>query len=165
MSVEHYNRIFRMVQKGLPVTLSMELKAAYTNPDEMEHNIIAEIPGTDLKDEVVMFGAHFDSWHSGTGATDNAAGSSVMMEAARILLQVIKETGVQPAAPCAWLCGRAKSRDCWAPEGMSATILRLRPRMAASRNLNRSRPKYRPITTWITVPGKSAGFTFRAIRR
>ena len=96
MSVEHYNRIFRMVQKGMPVTLSMELKAAYTNPDEMEHNIIAEIPGTDLKDEVVLFGAHFDSWHSGTGATDNAAGSSVMMEAARILLQVIKETGVQP---------------------------------------------------------------------
>lgn len=96
MSVEHYNRIFRMMQKGIPVTLSMELKANYTNPDEMEHNIIAEIPGTDLKDEVVMFGAHIDSWHTGTGATDNAAGSAVMMEAARILLQTIKETGIQP---------------------------------------------------------------------
>ena len=74
MSVEHYNRIFRLAQKEIPVTLNMELKAKYTNEDGMEHNIIAEIPGTDLKDEVVMFGAHFDSWHSGTGATDNACG-------------------------------------------------------------------------------------------
>ena len=96
VSVEHYNRLFRMIQKGMPVTVSMELKASYTNPDEMEHNILAEIPGTDLKDEVVMFGAHLDSWHTGTGATDNAAGSAVMMEAARILMQTIKGTGIQP---------------------------------------------------------------------
>lgn len=96
LSVEHYNRIFRLLQRGIPVTLSMELKAQYTNPDGMEHNIIAEIPGTDLKDEVVMFGAHFDSWHAGTGATDNGAGTVAMMEAARILQEVIRETGVRP---------------------------------------------------------------------
>ncbi len=96
MSVEHYNRILRMIDKGLTVSLSMDLQVAYTNEDGMEHNIIAEIPGTDLSDEVVMFGAHFDSWHTGTGATDNAAGSSVMMEAARILLKTIEETGVRP---------------------------------------------------------------------
>ncbi len=96
MSVEHYNRIFRLLKKGIPVTLSMEIDAIYTNPDGMEHNIIAEIPGTDLKDEVVIFGAHFDSWHTGTGATDNAAGSAVMMEAARILMETIKETGIKP---------------------------------------------------------------------
>jgi hypothetical protein len=96
LSVEHYNRIFRMMQKGLPVKLNINLKAQYTNEDGMEHNIIAEIPGTDLKDEVVIFGAHLDSWHTGTGATDNGAGSAVMMEAARILLKTIEETGVQP---------------------------------------------------------------------
>lgn len=96
LSVEHYNRIFRMLNKGIPVTINVDLKSQYTNPDGMEHNIIAEIPGTDLKDEVVIFGAHFDSWHTGTGATDNGAGSSVMMEAARILLETIKETGIQP---------------------------------------------------------------------
>ena len=62
----------------------------------MEHNVIAEIPGSDLSDEVVMFGAHFDSWHSATGATDNGAGSAVMMEVARILMETIQETGVQP---------------------------------------------------------------------
>ncbi|MBK7869657.1 MAG: M20/M25/M40 family metallo-hydrolase [Saprospiraceae bacterium] len=97
MSVEHYNRIFRLLKKNVPVKLTMNLDAAYYNPDKsMERNIIAEIPGTDLKDEVVMFGAHFDSWHPGTGATDNAAGSSAMVEAARILLETIKETGVKP---------------------------------------------------------------------
>ena len=96
LSVEHYNRIFRMMQKGVDVQLRVNMKSDYTNPDGMEHNIIAEIPGTDLADQVVIFGAHFDSWHTGTGATDNGAGSAVMMEAARILLETIKETGVQP---------------------------------------------------------------------
>ena len=96
LSVEQYNRIFRLLHRGLPVQLSMDLKTSYSNSDGLEHNIIAEIPGTDLKDEVVMFGAHFDSWHTGTGATDNAAGSSVMMEVARILLNTIKESGIQP---------------------------------------------------------------------
>lgn len=96
LSVEHYNRIFRMLNKGISVQLSMNLEASYTNNDQMEHNIIAEIPGTDLKDEVVMFGAHFDSWHTGTGATDNGAGSAVMMEVARILLESIKASGIQP---------------------------------------------------------------------
>lgn len=96
MSVEHYNRIFRLLSKNIPVRLSMDLQVSFSNPDGMEHNIFADIPGTDLKDEVVMFGAHFDSWHSGTGATDNGAGSAVMMEAARILMKTIKESGIQP---------------------------------------------------------------------
>ena len=96
VAVEHYNRIQRILEKGIPVKLNIDFKANYTNPNGMEHNIIAEIPGTDLKDEVVMFGAHFDSWHAGTGATDNGSGSSVMLEAARIILETIKETGIQP---------------------------------------------------------------------
>lgn len=96
LAIEHYNRIFRMLDKGVPVTLSVDSQSNYTNPDGNEYNVIAEIPGTDLKDEVVMFGAHFDSWHAGTGATDNGAGSAVMMEAARILIETIKETGIKP---------------------------------------------------------------------
>lgn len=96
MSVEHYNRVFRLMNQGIPVKLSMNLKTSYNSEDPMERNIIAEIPGTDKADEIVMFGAHFDSWHTGTGATDNAAGSSVMMEAARILQEMIKETGIKP---------------------------------------------------------------------
>ena len=96
ISNEHYNQIFRLLHKSIPVEISLNLEVSYHNQDGMEHNIIAEIPGSDLQDEVVMFGAHFDSWHSGTGATDNAAGSAVMMEAARILLQTFEEMSIQP---------------------------------------------------------------------
>lgn len=91
---EHYGRIYRMLKKDVPVHLEMELDVTFHDEDLYGYNVIAEIPGTDpdLKDEIVMLGAHFDSWHAATGATDNAAGSAVMLEAMRIL----KETGVEP---------------------------------------------------------------------
>ncbi len=88
---EYYNRLVRQSLKGLPVKLELTLETEFT-PASPAFNIIGEIPGTDLKDEVVMIGAHFDSWHAGTGATDNASGSAVMMEAMRIL----KTLGVSP---------------------------------------------------------------------
>lgn len=85
VAVEHYNRIIRMLQRGAPVQLEFNVASKFHDQDLMSYNVVAEIPGTDLKDEVVMLGAHFDSWHTGTGATDNAAGSAVCMEAVRIL--------------------------------------------------------------------------------
>jgi len=85
VSVEHYNRLIRMLERGAAVQLEVNISAKYWDQDLMSYNVIGEIPGTDLKDEIVMLGAHFDSWHSGTGATDNAAGSAVCMEAMRIL--------------------------------------------------------------------------------
>ncbi|MCS6873442.1 MAG: M20/M25/M40 family metallo-hydrolase [Pyrinomonadaceae bacterium] len=83
--VEQYNRICRLLKQGIPVTMTVNLEAKFYEDDLRGYNTIAEIPGTDLKDEVVMLGAHLDSWHAGTGATDNAAGSAVVMEAVRIL--------------------------------------------------------------------------------
>jgi hypothetical protein len=85
LSVEHYNRIVRMLQAGERVSLTVDLAVEWQDADLMGYNTVAEIPGTDLKDEVVMLGGHMDSWHSGTGATDNGAGVSVAMEAVRIL--------------------------------------------------------------------------------
>jgi len=85
VAVEHYNRIVRMLQAGEPVKMTVDLSVAWQDADPMGYNTIAEIPGTDLKDEIVMLGGHMDSWHSGTGATDNAAGCAVAMEAVRIL--------------------------------------------------------------------------------
>jgi carboxypeptidase Q len=97
LSVEHYNRLLRLINRGQSPKLSFNIKSRYESPYKgMDHNVIAEIPGTELKDQVVMFGAHFDSWHAGTGATDNAAGSAVMMEVARILNTYIKESGNKP---------------------------------------------------------------------
>ena len=83
--LEQYNRIVRLIRQGVPVKMTVDLDAKFYDDDLQGYNTIAEIPGTDLKDQVVMVGAHLDSWHSGTGATDNAAGSTVAMEAMRIL--------------------------------------------------------------------------------
>ncbi len=85
LAAEHYNRIVRMVQKGAHPKLEIDIQTQYHDGDLNSFNIVAEIPGTDLKDEVVMLGGHFDSWHAGTGATDNAIGVGVAMEAVRIL--------------------------------------------------------------------------------
>jgi carboxypeptidase Q len=85
VTAEQYDRIARAVEKKLPIEVRLNLKAAVADRDTEGMNIIGEIPGGAKKDEVVMIGAHFDSWHSGTGATDNGAGSAVMMEVARIL--------------------------------------------------------------------------------
>ena len=86
IAVEHYGRILRTLQKNQPVRIDLEVKNTFYD-DPTSFNVVGEIPGTDKADEVVMLGAHFDSWHAGTGATDNAAGSAVMMEAMRILKQ------------------------------------------------------------------------------
>ncbi|HEX8190038.1 MAG TPA: M20/M25/M40 family metallo-hydrolase, partial [Pyrinomonadaceae bacterium] len=85
LSVEHYNRLARLVEAGERVRVSVNLDAQFLDEDPTAYNTVAEIPGTDLKDEVVMLGGHLDSWHGGTGATDNAAGVAVAMEAVRIL--------------------------------------------------------------------------------
>ena len=87
MMIEHYNRLARMVENKVPVTVEVDIEAKFTGDHEHGFNTVAEIPGSDpkLKDEVVMVGGHLDSWISGTGATDNGAGSIVAMEAVRIL--------------------------------------------------------------------------------
>ncbi len=90
--VEQYNRLIRLLQQGVPVKMTVDLDARFHDDDLQGYNTIADIPGTDLKDEVVMIGAHLDSWHSGTGATDNGAGVTVVMEAMRIL----QASGLKP---------------------------------------------------------------------
>ncbi len=94
MATEHYNRLVRMIQQGEKLKMTVNIQAEYNDNDPMSYNTVAEIPGTDpkLKDEVVMLGGHIDSWHAGTGATDNAAGVAVAMEAARI----IQAAGLKP---------------------------------------------------------------------
>ncbi|MFT6970541.1 MAG: carboxypeptidase Q [Roseivirga sp.] len=93
MSPEHYNRMVRLLKKGEKVMVEAETKTRFLTNDTKGYNVLGEIQGSDaaLKDEIVMVGAHLDSWFAGTGATDNAAGSAVMMEVMRIL----KVSGVQ----------------------------------------------------------------------
>ncbi len=89
---EHWNRIARLLNQKKDVELEINVKNTFYDDAGTQWDTIAEIPGTDKKDEIVMLGAHLDSWHAGTGATDNGAGTVVMMEAVRIL----KALGIKP---------------------------------------------------------------------
>lgn len=92
IAAEHCNRLIRMLQAGEKLQARINLDVQFNGDDLNAYNTIAEIPGTDKKDEIVMIGAHLDSWHSGTGATDNGAGCAAAMEAVRIL----KALNLQP---------------------------------------------------------------------
>jgi hypothetical protein len=91
VAAEQYDRILRMLDKGVKVRIEMNVDPNVTREDSV-HNVIADFPGTDLKDEVVMIGGHLDSWHAGTGATDDGTGVAVCIEAVRIL----KALGLKP---------------------------------------------------------------------
>jgi hypothetical protein len=94
LSSDDYLRLQRLIEDGMKVEIEADIKTKFFDNDLQGYNVVAEIPGTDpkLKDEIVMLGGHLDSWHGATGATDNAAGCSVMMEVVRIL----KTLNIQP---------------------------------------------------------------------
>jgi hypothetical protein len=90
LAAEHYNMLVRLAQARVPIQLRIEVGARFYENDRNSYNVMAEIPGTDpaLRDELVLVGAHLDSWHTATGATDNADGATALMEAMRILMAV-----------------------------------------------------------------------------
>jgi hypothetical protein len=92
MAAEHYNWILRLLDEDQEVEIELDIEARFHDADLMAYNTIAEIPGTDKADEVVLLGAHLDSWHPGTGSNDNGTGTAVVMEAVRIL----QALGVEP---------------------------------------------------------------------
>ena len=104
LAVEHYNRIVRLLEHGQPVRMEVNIQTKFhpeTNPEGNAFNIIAEIPGSDLANEVVIMGAHFDTYPYATGATDNTSGSAAMIEAVR----VIQKLGLKPRRTirlCLW---------------------------------------------------------------
>jgi len=85
VAAEEWNRVARLLDRKMEVEVEIDVKAAFHEEDPNGYNVVADLPGADRKGELVMVGAHLDSWHPGTGATDNAAGSAVMMEVMRIL--------------------------------------------------------------------------------
>ena len=111
VTAENYNRIARLVEHNVPVKLTFDIGTQFTN-DTDSFNVIGEIPGTTKPDEIVMVGGHFDSWHYGTGATDNAAGSAVALEALRLLktLNLKMDRTVRASRS-----GAERKKACWAP--------------------------------------------------
>jgi len=89
---EHYNRMYRIVTRNIPVSIEIDIRNRIGEALEKANNLIGEIPGTDLKDEIIMIGAHFDTWHASPNASDDTAGCAVVLEAARIL----KAVGAKP---------------------------------------------------------------------
>ena len=94
LAVEHYNRMVRVLERGVPVKVALDIRTRFHDepPGGNGFNIIAELPGTDLRNEIVLIGGHFDSHHGGTGATDNATGVAQMLE----VLRILKTVGAQP---------------------------------------------------------------------
>lgn len=95
IAVEHYNRMARLVDHGVPVEMELNVDVRFREESAAEpngFNVVGEIPGTDKADEVVLIGAHLDSWHGATGATDNASGVAAMME----VLRIFKATNLRP---------------------------------------------------------------------
>lgn len=95
IAVEHYNRMVRLLEHGVSVKVELNVETDFHDEDPSEpngFNIIGDIKGTDLADEIVLIGGHFDSWHGATGATDNATGCAAMME----VMRIIRETGLRP---------------------------------------------------------------------
>lgn len=105
IAVEHYNRMCRILQKGLPVRVAVELRASFFDGEQNDYNVVADLEGSDLADQFAMIGAHLDSWQSGTGATDNGCGSAVVLEASRLISEYCKQKGVRPRRTirsCLW---------------------------------------------------------------
>lgn len=149
LAAEHYNMVARMLAAGMPVKLRVNVQTRFLTTDTKSYNVLAEIPGTDprLKDEVVLLGAHLDSWHTAPGATDNADGTAAAIEAMRIL----KTIGVKPRRTirvALWggeeeglLGSRAHVRAHYAGEGNAAA----RDKLAMYLNLD---PGMGPIYGW-----------------
>jgi len=106
---EHYNRMYRILQRGIPVTVQVEVRNRIGDVVEQAVNITGEIQGTDLKDEVVMVGAHFDTWHASPNASDNTSGSAVVLEAARIL----KAVGARPRRTIRFALWSGEEQGLW----------------------------------------------------
>jgi hypothetical protein len=149
LAAEHYNLIARTLERGIPVKMRVNVRSRFLTADTNTYNVLAEIPGIDaaLKDDVVLLGAHLDSWHSSTGATDNADGSAAVMEAMRIL----KTVGARPRRTirvALWsgeeeglLGSRAHVRMHYAGEANAAA----RQRLSMYLNID---PGYGPIYGW-----------------
>jgi Zn-dependent M28 family amino/carboxypeptidase len=92
VAAEQYNRMVRLIARGIPVEMEVNISTRFYENDPMSYNVIAEIPGTDLKDEVVMIGGCIDSWHAATGASDNAGGAATALE----IMRILKRVGLHP---------------------------------------------------------------------
>jgi carboxypeptidase Q len=143
VSHESYGQVWRNVRRGLPVELELNVENRWFEDDLQAYNVVADLPGTDLADELVIIGGHLDSWHAGTGATDNAAGSVVMMEAMRIL----QTLGVQPRRTIRIGLWSAEEQGLWGSRMYVENHPDLHDRISAYLNFDNGTGRIRGIYT------------------
>ena len=110
LTPEHYNRMYRILKRDIPVTIEVEVRNRIGQTVEKASNVIGEIPGSDLKDEVVMIGAHFDTWHASPNASDNTSG---VRRGARGRAHPQGDRASSRAGRSAWRSGAGRSRGCF----------------------------------------------------
>jgi hypothetical protein len=136
LAAEHFGRLARLLERGVEVEVEVEVRARFEDSDPMQYNTLGEIAGTDPRGEVVMLGAHFDSWHAGTGATDNGAGVVATMEAVRILAAL----GVRPRRTIRLALWSGEEQGLYGSKGYVAQHFGTRPEPAD--------PEERKLPTW-----------------
>jgi hypothetical protein len=144
----------RLLKHNIGVEMEIEILNKFYESQKV-YNVIGEFPGTDklLKDEIVLLGAHLDSWHGGTGAADNASGCIVMMEALRIL----KALGISPRRTIRVALWGEKNRDILGPGDMPTDTSLIR--IIKNKNLNTTASRF--ILIWITEPASTEAYAFR----
>jgi carboxypeptidase Q len=140
---ESYGQIWRNLHRGIPVELELDVQNLWYEDDLRAYNVLADLPGSDLAGELVMIGAHLDSWHAGTGATDNAAGSVVMMEAMRIL----RTLGLEPRRTIRIGLWSAEEQGLWGSRMYVANHPDLHARISGYLNFDNGTGRIRGIYT------------------
>ncbi|MDQ8165736.1 MAG: M20/M25/M40 family metallo-hydrolase, partial [Gemmatimonadota bacterium] len=164
MTYEHYGQIWRNVRRGVPVSIEAEVRSRVLPGNRQRSNVFAELRGTDKADEYVVIGAHLDSWHVGTGATDNGAGVVIMMEAMRIL----RASGLQPRRTIRIGLWDPEERGPWGSQRWLAAHPELHSRISAYFNVDNGSGRLRavrlgssaqaaPILTELLLPLRDLG--------
>jgi len=140
---ESYGQIWRNLERGIDVELELNVDNRWYDDDLQAYNVVADLPGSDLANQLVIIGAHLDSWHAGTGATDNAAGSIVMMEAMRIL----RTLGVQPRRTIRVALWSGEEQGLWGSRMYVENHPELHDRISAYLNVDNGTGRIRGIYT------------------
>jgi len=146
VAAEQYNRLIRLVSRGVPVQLEINIEARFYDRDPMGYNVVAEIPGTDLKDEVVMIGGCLDSWHSATGATDNAAGAAVALE----VMRLFRKLNLQPRRTVRIGLWSAEEQGAFGSQAYVGNHFGVRERAGSSEKL-RTKPEYEKFSAYFNL--------------
>ncbi|MDR0843960.1 MAG: M20/M25/M40 family metallo-hydrolase [Tannerella sp.] len=149
LPIEDHGRLVRLAKKEVPISLELEIKNTFSPGDSLIYNVVAEIPGTDpkLKNEVVLIGAHLDSWHGGTGGADNASGCIVMVEA----LRIIKALGISPRRTIRIALWGGEEQGLYGSRGYANNLL-------YDRKENKKLPDYDKFVLYLNMDNGSGRF-------